>query len=178
MLYEKEREFAQSSFQNWSSNEVFTFGWFLILAVIVITYIVWLKLLDRKRATQLLLLGSLAAVAYSLNSVILGGFGLAFYTIRLFPTHDSFFISSITLAPIIIMLVQQYTSSWKGYILWSVVGFAFLDFVIFPVYVAVGILEFHNWNVFYHFLVLFAISILVRLTFLWITGSQQRHLKV
>lgn len=174
-MYEKLREVVQASQQNWKSNEVFSLGWFVILGVLVITYIIWLKLLDRKRGVSLLLIGSLAAVAYALNSMLLGDIlGLAEYRIRLIPTSIALFLSSITLSPIIIMLVQQYTSTWKGYFLWSGIGFAVLNFVIFPVYMALGVFVFHHWNVFYHFLVLYFISLCVRFVYLLIVGRQER----
>jgi len=176
MLYEEEREYNEFGFQHWKTNEVFTFGRFLMIIVLIVFYVVWLKLLDKKRTTQLLLIGSLAAVAYSLNSIISGGLlGLVNYSIRIIPTHNSFFSTSITVSPIIVMLAQQYTSSWKGYILWSTIGFAFLNFVVFTIYTSVGILGWHNWNVFFHFLLLFTISIIIRFGFLWVTGTQKRH---
>lgn len=49
MLYEKERELIDLSIQKWTSDEVFSFGWFLILGILIITYIVWLKLVDKSR---------------------------------------------------------------------------------------------------------------------------------
>lgn len=177
MLYEKERELAEQSIKDWTSNEVFTFGWFLMVAIIIITYAVWLKLVDRKRGTGLLLIGSLEAVAKLIFVAILldNILGLYDYNIRLLPVPANVFATSVTLSPIFIMLVTQYTSSWKGYLLWTAVSNAILCFVIFPIYTAVGILEFHKgWNVFYHFLALYAIAICVRVVFLWITGTQKR----
>jgi hypothetical protein len=162
MLYEKSRELTQLDLEHWINNEVFTFGWFLIVGLLIIAYIVWLILLDKSRTIKLLLIGSLAAVAYTLNSLILGSFfGAAEYKIRLFPFDIAIFISSITLAPIIIMLVQQYKSTWKGYLI--------------TLFTQIGILEFHNWNVFYHFIVLYIISIVVRLSFKWMVDTQKRH---
>jgi hypothetical protein len=176
MLYEKARELTQLSLRHWLDEEVFSFGWFLLVAVLIVAYIVWLKLLDKRRATELLLIGSLEAVAKSINSIVLGGLlGLANYNIKLLPIHPNVFISSITLSPIIVMLAEQYSHSWKSYIIRTAIGNALLCFVIFPVYMLVGALEFHNWNVFFHFLVLFTISLIVRLAFLWITGTQKRH---
>lgn len=177
MLYEKERELAELSIKDWTSNEVFTFGWFFMVAIIIITYAVWLKLVDRKRGTGLLLIGSLEAVAKLIFVAILldNILGLYDYNIRLLPVPANVFATSVTLSPIFIMLVTQYTSSWKGYLLWTAVSNAILCFVIFPIYTAVGILEFHKgWNVFYHFLALYAIAICVRVVFLWITGTQKR----
>ena len=178
MLYEKTREVQQLSYQHWINEEFLTPRWFLIVAVLVVIYFIWLKIGDRRRATELLLLGSLAAVAYAINSMImLGSLGLAEYKVRLFPMLEPLFITSVTISPIILMLAEQYSSSWKGYFLRTGVGLALLNFVLFPIYVALGILAFYNWNVFFHFLVLTAIALGVRAVFLWITGTKQRHLK-
>lgn len=175
-MYEKSRELAQLSIQNWASKEVFSFGWYLMVGVLVVAYAVWLKLADRRRGTELLLIGSLEAIAKLLISGVLLSniLGLYDYKIRLVPVPANVFATSITLSPILIMLVTQYTSSWKGFLLWEAIGNAFLCFVIFPIYNAVGIAEMHNWNFLYHFLVLCATSICVRLVFLWIAGTQKR----
>ncbi len=176
MLYEKTRELTQLSLQHWLDEEVFSFGWFLMVAILIVAYVVWLKLLDKRRATELLLIGSLEAVAKSINSIVLGGLlGLAHYNVKLLPINPNVFISSITLSPIIIMLADQYCHSWKGFIVRMAIGNAALNFIIFPIYDYVGILEFYNWNVFFHFLVLLVISLIVRLAFLWIMGTQERH---
>jgi hypothetical protein len=176
-MYEKEQELALASFQNWTSKEVFTFGWFLMVTILLVFYAVWLKLVDRKRGTELLLIGSLEAVAKLIFAGILlnSELGLYNYKIRFLPVPAGVFATSVTLSPILIMLVTQYTSSWKGFLLWEAIGNALLNFVIFPLYTAIGILEFHKgWNVFYHFLVLYALTICVRVVFLWITGTQKK----
>ena len=175
MLYEKEREMAALSIQEWRTEEAFSFPWFVILGVVIVAYIVWLKLVDKKRGPELLLLGSLMAVAKIVTIIVVSNvLGLFHYTIRLLPLVSNIFATSVTLSPIIVMLAEQYTHSWKGFILWDAVGFAIMNFVIFPIYVAMGALEFHNWNVFYHFLVLFIISLITRAVYLWIMGTQRR----
>ena len=176
MLYERERN-RQLSIQHWVSDEFLSFGWFLMLVILIVVYAIWFKLLDKRRATQLLLIGSLAAVFYHLSIMFfIDILGYVEYTIRFTPLADSPFISSTTLTPIILMLAQQYSSSWKSYLLWSSIGIAFLCFGIFQLYILVGILRLHDWNTFYHFLVLFGISIVVRLVFLWITGTEKRYI--
>lgn len=176
-MYEKERELAKLSIQSWTSNEVFSFQWFLMIGILIVSYVVWLKLLDRKKATELLLIGSLDSVAKLIIAAVLldNILGVYDYEIRILPVPGNIFATSVTISPILIMLVTQYTTSWKGFFLWAAIGNAFLNFVIFPIYTSIGILKFYNWNVFYHFLVLYAIAICVRVVFLWITGIQKRH---
>lgn len=169
-------EIVELSIKKWATEEVFSFGWFLIVGIVITAYIIWLKLVDRKRGTELLLIGSLDAVSKAIVIIILGNvLGLYHYNVRIFPITVNIFITSVTVSPIIIMLAQQYKSSWKGFMLWIAIGYAFMNFVIFPIYTLLGIVEFHKgWNVFYHFLVIYAVSLAVRIVFLWITGTQKR----
>lgn len=177
MVYDTSRTLAQQSYQHWISSEVFSFGWFLTIFVLAVFYIVWIKLVDKSRLGQLLLLGALAGVGFIVVSgmVLNGLYGVAEYKIRPFPLIPAIFIVSVTKAPIIIMLVHQYTSTWKGYMLWTGIGMAFLAFVLYPIYSLVGIYQMHNWNYFYQFLLLLIGAILSRLAFLWIMGIQQRN---
>lgn len=179
MIYEKERETAQLSIERWLKEEVFSLGWFVEIGILIITYIIWLKLLDKRRSTELLLIGSLTAVAKTINAMVLGGLlGLFDYQIRLLPVLSNVFVTSVTISPVIVMLSEQYSSSWGGFMIRSAIGFAILNFAIFPLYMRLGALNYHNWNVFYHFLVLFGYGLLVRLAFLWIEGIKKRHLSM
>jgi len=176
LIYEIARKLSQQSYQHWVSYELFSFGWFLLVIVNVIFYFIWLKLLDKSRISHLLLIGSLSAVGFLIGDLFLFGFlGVAEYKVSITPTEPALFIMSVTIAPIIIMLVQQYRSSWKGYLLWISIGMAFLAFILMPIYSLVGILQLHNWNYFYHFLYLLIVTLMVRVVFLWIIGIEQRH---
>lgn len=167
MLYEKGRELIDLSTQHWLHEEVFSDGWYMILGVLILAYSFWFILLDKSRALQIMFLGALSAVAYTLNSLLLGNYlGLVDYNIRIFPISTALFLSSITLSPIIIMFAYQIKQTWSGYLVLSGVGFAFLNFAVFTLYTALGIITFYRgWNVIYHFLVLYAISLGVRLAY-------------
>ena len=176
MVYELARKLSQESYQHWVSYELFSLNWFILIIVNAIFYIIWLKLLDKSRISHLLLIGSLSAVGYLIGDIVLMGFfGVAEYKVNLTPFEPALFIVSVTIAPIVIMLVQQYMSSWKGYLLWNSIGMAFLDFVLLPIYSLVGIYQFHSWNYLYHFLYMITGGFIVRVVFLWIIGIEQRH---
>ncbi len=177
MLYETSRELAEQSYQNWVSNELFTFGWFFILATLAIVYFVWIKLVDKNRLNDLLLLGSLSSVGFFIaDQVLIGDFGVIDNKIRIFPIVFPVFIVSITICPILFMLVQQYTSSWKSFSIWAGIGSAFLAFGLFPVHTLLGIIQLHRWNYFYEFLLMFIGGMLSRAAYLWIIRIKQRHL--
>ncbi len=175
MLYEKSREMFRLTLDRWLKEEVFSLGWFLMIGILLFAYIIWIKLLDKRRIKDMLFIGSLTAVAKTLNSMFLGSMlGLADYTIRLIPVYSNVFVTSVTISPIIVMLAEQYSSSWGGFILRIAIGYAVLCFGIFTLYDQIGILDFYNWNVFYHFLVLVAVSLVVRCAFLWLSGIEKR----
>ena len=176
MAYETARRLAEQSYQHWISYELFSLDWFLLIIVNAIFYIIWLKLLDKSRISHLLLIGSLSAVGFLIGDIILIGFlGVAEYKVALTPFEPAIFIVSVTIAPIIIMLVQQYMSSWKGYLLWISIGMAFLNFVLLPIYSLVGIFQLHSWNYLYYFLFMITSGLIVRVVFLWIIGIERRH---
>lgn len=177
MAYEIARKLSQVSYQHWVSNELFSIDWVILIIVNAIFYIIWLKLLDKSRISHLLLLGSLVAMVFLTSDIFLYGFlGLAEYKVSLTPVETPVFSIAVTVVPVINMLVQQYISSWKGYVMWISIGMAFLAFVLLPIYSLVGIFQLHyNWNYFYHFLFLLIGSLISRLIFLWITGIEQRH---
>jgi len=177
LTYEISRKLAQLSYQHWVSSELFSFGWITLIIVNVIFYIIWFKLLDKSRISHLLLIGSLTAVVFLISDVFLYSFfGLVQYKISLTPVEPPVFSIAVTVVPIINMLVQQYISSWKGYLLWISIGMAFIAFVIMPIYNLIGILQLHyNWNYFYHFLFLVIGCLIARMIFLWTIGIEQRH---
>ena len=176
MVYELSRKLADQSYQHWVSFELFSFNWFILIIVNIIFYGIWLKLLDKRKLNHLLLIGSLSAVGYLIgDNVLFGFFGVAEYKVSLTPFMPSLFIISVTLSPVIIMLAEQYMSSWSGYFLWISIGMGFLAFVILPIYYQLGIFQLHNWKYLYQFLYFTASGLIVRVVFLWIIRIEQRH---
>jgi len=176
MLYNMMREIMKVSIKQWFDSEFLTYQWFITIGVLITFYVVWFILLDKSRATELLLLGALACVAYAFNNLIISTYlGLVEYKIRVMPITPSLLFSSVTLCPIILMIVQQYTTTWKGYFLWAAIGLGGLS-LIFAIYTWLGILQWHNgYNALIHFIVLFAAGIGIRAVYLWVIDSTKRN---
>lgn len=176
MQYETSRLLAYQTYQHWVSKELFSFGWFFIIIVLAIVYIIWFKLVDKSNLRNLLLLGSLASVGFIIGDLVLfNSLGRIEFKIRIFPLMAPIFIVTVTIVPILIMMVHQYTSSWKGYLLWASIGTAVIAFGLGPIYILVGIIQLHNWNMFYQFLFMLTGGILSRAALLWVIGIEQSH---
>jgi hypothetical protein len=176
MPYETARLLASQSYQHWISQEVFSLGWFVMVGVLAVVYIVWFKIVDKRRLTSLLLLGSLCAVGFGLADLILDGYyGLWEYPISLIPVKPPMFIISYTIAPIMYMTVAQYTTSWRSYLLWAGIGTAVISFGLIPVYLMLGIIKYHNINVFFAFLLELTGGIIARAIVLGLQSIEQRQ---
>jgi hypothetical protein len=174
MPYESARILAYQSYQRWINNELFSFSWFFEIAIILIFYAIWLRSVDKSRIQSLLLLGSLSAVGFAIADIVLMGyFGVAEYKIRLFPIEPALFIVSITIAPTLYMLVLQYTSSWKDYLLWAGIGTTFLSFVLLPIYSLLGIIQLYHWSYFYQFILMLTNGVIARVLLLWFIRIEQ-----
>lgn len=175
-LYESSRLLASQSYQQWVSTELFSFGWFFTLGILAIIYVIWLKLVDTDRLSQLLLLGSLSAIGFVIGELVLIElFGVTEYKIRPIPFIPPLFIVSITKAPVLFMLAQQYSTSWKIYAWWAAAGSAVLSFGLFPLYSLIGIFQLHNWNYFYQFIYLFTNGLFARGLLLLVLSLEQGY---
>jgi hypothetical protein len=174
MLYETSRLLASQSYQHWVSQELFSTGWFVMVIVLAIVYATWFKIVDKSKLTRLLLLGCLLAVGFGLSDLILEGlFGLWEYQIRLIPLMPSMYVTSYTIGPILFMIVAQYTTSWKSYIGWGSLGTAIISFGLIPIYIRIGIVQYHNFNVFYGFILYMTGGIIGRAIYLWLASIEQ-----
>jgi len=174
MPYETARLLAYQTYQQWVAKELFSVGWFVMVGVLIVTYAIWLKLVDKRRLRDLLLLGSLCAVGFSIGDIFLiGNWGVADYNIALGPGRPPIFVLSLTVGPILFMLIEQYSSSWKKYFLWAGIGSAAAAFGLMPLYVFLGIIQFYKWNYVYQFIYLLTAGIIARALLLWITSIEQ-----
>lgn len=105
----------------WLNEHFLSPIWYGMVFLVLFSYVLVLYLLDKKRITEILLYGSLVAVALIVYDSFGSYFGYWAYLINLLPITPNYFASHLTLIPLYAMLVYQYTSSWKTYLLWITV---------------------------------------------------------
>ena len=83
MPCETARLLNYQSYQQWISSEFLSFGWFFTLGVLAVFYVVWIKLVDKSRLRDFIVLGSLSAIGFILADMILqSSLGVAEYKFR------------------------------------------------------------------------------------------------
>jgi hypothetical protein len=153
--------------KKWLAEEVFSTKWWMMVAFIVFSYILVFLLLNKRRYSELLFFGSLVTVFNLVFSIFGSNFDLWSYNIRIFPITPSPFLYDLTIIPLYYMLVYQYSSDWKRFLLLNAVLAALISFGFFPTLKAFDIVSFsNNWRAPYFFPFVFIFSVIARIVVL------------
>ena len=117
--------------EKWLSDQFLSPVWIGLALFILFTYILFFYLADKKRFIELLLFGSLVAVAFSVYDSTGELIGLWSTLFRMVPLSQNFFISDLTIIPLYAMLIYQYSNSWKMFLIGTVVWAGLIAFVFY-----------------------------------------------
>jgi MFS family permease len=116
------------------------------------------------------------AVGRIVMDIIASNTVLFSYNIRETPFYPSPFSLDFTVAPLIYMVVYQYSPAWQKYLAWSMVATGIICFGVFPIFITFGFLkQNYNWNSYYAFIAIMFIAILSRAVMLKILHVEQRY---
>lgn len=105
----------------WLSDQFLSPLWIGLVFAVLLSYTIFFYFADKKRIVDLLLFGSLVAVAFSVYSSVGQLFGLWATLFRLLPLQQNFFMSDLTILPLSAMLLYQYSHSWKSFVVATVI---------------------------------------------------------
>ncbi|VBB05276.1 Hypothetical protein LUCI_0483 [Lucifera butyrica] len=162
------------SYTHWKTSVLFSIQWWSLFILAVAAYIIWWRFVDKHRLSEILLFGSFIAVGRMIMDLIGTNMVLWSYDISLTPFIPSPFIHDITDTPLVLMLVYQYCSSWRTFLIWTSIVTGIITFIFFPVSIAVNILTYFHWNHVYSFLLIILIASLSRAVLLGILHLEQR----
>jgi hypothetical protein len=173
LIYKTRMDLWQLLLADWKTQLV-TVKYWGIVAFIVIAYMVWFRLTDKRRLVDLMFYGSLIAVMRGLIDLAGVTTGAWMYKERLLPLSPSVFLQDWTIMPLTYMLVAQYSANWRQFFLWNAVGTAFLTGLDMPIMVSLGILQFMNWGYIQSFGVMYVAATLCRAAFHLVVQVQER----
>jgi len=163
------------SYTQWKTTVLFSLHWWSLVILICISYIIWWKLVDKSRLSQILLFGSFIAAGRIVMDIIGSNTVLWSYDIRELPFTPSPFLHDFTITPIALMLVYQYCHSWEKYLLWTSVATGFITFGFFPLLIAFDFLKYYNWYHAYSFILIIFIASLSRAILLGVLQLEQKY---
>ncbi len=178
LIIQKKVDLWLASLNHWYYDDLRKWTWWLNLALSIIPWIVWWKLVDRKRLLPILAVGLLASLAATMLDIIGSEAVLWGYPDRLLPNLPRLFPIDFTVIPVSFMLIYQYFISWKKYFLALVLMSFLFSFAAEPLMVYLGLYEMYLWEYIYSFPIYIAIGLAIR----WLVDKalliQQKALKI
>lgn len=155
------------TYTHYLNQELLSPSWLGVVAMMIIFYIIWLRIVDKSRLIEILLYGSLVSVMAAFIDIV--GTTMAFwhYNVRLFPIMPAPFPFDYTVVPILLMLSYQFSKTWNSYLGWSTLSSGFFAFGISPLFQVLGIKSYYNFSFLYFFILMLVIAIIAK----WVTMS-------
>jgi len=147
---------------NWIYAVVFTYQWWLLVALMIIPYIVWWKIVDRKNFFEITTYGLLVALFTGLLDAIGVELDIWDYKYDLVPLLDVLIVYDVSILPITYMLVYQYFRTWRSFAMVHVIVAFVFAFVFEPILMWLDIYHPSKWTHSYSFVGFFLVAIFLR----------------
>ena len=147
---------------HWLSYELFTIQFWLLIAMLILPWIIWWKLVDRKRFFEIVIFGLLINILVTTLDEIGCQLNLWEYRYDLEPLFPRLIPMNFSMLPIGYMLVYQYFTKWKTFIIANILLAAIFAFVGEPIFVFVKIYVLFNWRHIFSFPIYILIPVLFK----------------
>lgn len=138
---------------------LFTWQWWIALAMMIVPWIVWLVLRDRKKSARIFSAGLLVMII----SEIMDAFGVSFgkwaYPVKIIPIATVSFSFRLSVVPVIVMLLLQFKPRFNAYIKAVLFG-GFSAYVGLPLLAYLDLYKRIDWSLTYSFFILTLIYLL------------------
>lgn len=146
----------------WIHNFVFSLKWWILLALTIVPWFFWWKIVDKSRILEILLYGFFIISISTFLDVMGWNFSMWVYHDTILPLCTPLVPIDYTLLPILYMLVYQYFSSWKSFsIVLLIMSFIFA-FVWEPLAEMLNLYKPLKWNHIYSFFGFFLMGVFSR----------------
>ncbi|WP_067619763.1 CBO0543 family protein [Alicyclobacillus acidiphilus] len=148
----------------WLHHNLFTWQWWLLICLEIIPWIVWWRLVHKRRIVEILLYGCLVAVI-ALTLDIMGSSLLLWD----YPQRSVWFVFppmipvDYGIVPVVDMLLYQYFRSWKAFLIAVSVFALSAAFIAEPLFHRGGMYVLNGWSYVYSFPLYIAKSVVARL---------------
>ncbi|MEQ8202064.1 MAG: CBO0543 family protein [Syntrophomonadaceae bacterium] len=148
--------------QNWLGQDLWSWQWWLLLAALIIPWLIWFRLADRRRIFELLSYGFMAALVTGLVDSAATGMAWVSYPYKLIPAVPCLIPVTFGFVPVSYMLLYQYSHNWKTFLVNSTLFYGAAAFLLEPLARYLGLYELLRWNYLYSFLVYMVIAVVLR----------------
>lgn len=145
-MFEAQLAYTELRIDYWLHNNLFSWQWYVLLAMLVIPYIVWWLLVDKKRLLPIVTMGLMVTTTANWMDQVgseLGWWSYAYKTIPIFPQMIPV---NYAMLPVGYMLLYQWFVPWRRYLIAATVMCAVMTWISEPVVVWMGIYQLNTWH--------------------------------
>jgi len=161
-MMELQRELLALRISDWG-EKVFSFQWFFIVFLIIVPWIIWWRLVNKKHISEILSFGLMIAIVASILNEI--GLQILLWSspYSLAPVPGRWYAPAYSYLPVLFMLIYQYFRTWKSFTAAVIAAAAVSAFVLQPVLSWMGVFVMLKWNYIYSFLLFILAGLGVRM---------------
>lgn len=146
----------------WSNYTFLTWEWWFLFFLLLVPWIIWWKIVDRKRLFEILTFGFMVMVV----SIIFDAIGVEFdwwnYRYQLVPLFDILIVFDFSVMPVIYMVAYQYFRDWNKFILVFIIIASIFAFVAEPLLVKLTFYQLFAWEYYYSFPIYIGIAVVLK----------------
>ncbi len=157
------KQWSYARIDNWLDTDFNTLSWWFEVVLAVVSLYIWWKLVDKKRLLELTFYGfSVMTVSIWLDQV---GYelGVWYYPVDLIPVFPPSTAIDYILLPVIYALVYQYCSSWRSFLIATILMSGVFSFILEPLLERFGFYVPVEWKVYYSLPAYIAIGIFMKM---------------
>jgi hypothetical protein len=164
------------SIQHYLATEVFSWVWWVGIAFVILPFLVWCKVVDKKRLLEICVFGLVVNVSATCLDVVGTSLVLWEYPVHILPRIPLLFPVDYVIVPIGFMLIYQKCPNWWKFLATSAIAAAALAFAAEPFAIWIGEYKPISWKLIYSFPIYILIASFARLLTEWFKGIQKNTL--
>jgi len=170
--------FTEMRMEQYLQDILFTWQWWLLVFAVIVPWIVWCYIVDRKRLTPICLFGVFVLATCSWMDDLGTDLILWYYPYKLLPIYPQIVPVNYAVLPVTYMLIYQYFPSWRSFIKALLIMAALFSFVAEPALSYLGMYIVLKWQYYYSLPLYMLIGISLRLILERILTISSRHMKL
>ncbi|MDT8900102.1 CBO0543 family protein [Anaeroselena agilis] len=144
-LVELQRQLTALRFEQWRHESLFSLQWWFLLFLLIAPWLIWVKLVERRRVLEISLFGALTIGLITLMDAMGMELGLWGYRYKLTPLLPMLLPMDFSVLAVIHMLIYQYFRPWKAFITALTVAGCVFAFIGEPFMEYIGIYQRYGW---------------------------------
>lgn len=157
-IFNTHMAFSQQRIEFWLQHDLYSWQWYVLLAMLIIPYIIWWKLVDKKRLLPIVTMGLMVISTANWMDQVGTELGWWTYVHKTIPIFPQMIPVNYSMMPVGYMLVYQYFVPWRQYMIAMIVMTSIMTWIAEPVVTWMGIYYPISWKYSFSFPVYMAIA--------------------